>query len=161
MRGFLYPSVVSGRKSLGLVSERHESSPIGRIEVWKDSTGNLRKETEDLRAFYREEPKQHLTHRGLRKIYLSRSRNLRLVLCRFSHDPGSGLAEVLAGLALFGRLRWAGVCSHFQLIGLALCFVGFCTFRPHNPVFEGGIFKRSAQYPDLVWASQFGQERPD
>jgi len=28
-------------------------------------------------------------------------------------------------------LLWAGVCSLFQLIGLALCFIGFCTLFCH------------------------------
>jgi hypothetical protein len=42
------------------------------------------------------------------------------------------LAEVLAGFALFGRLRWAGVCSLLQVIGLAQGFIGFCTLCCHT-----------------------------
>jgi hypothetical protein len=56
---------------------------------------------------------------------------LSLVFRSFSHDPGRGLPEVLAGLALFGRLLRTGVCSLFQLIGLALCFIGFCALFCH------------------------------
>jgi len=38
----------------------------------------------------------------------------------FSHDPHSGLAEVLAGSPLFRRLLGAGICSLFELVGLPL-----------------------------------------
>src|SRR5271157_426945 len=48
-----------------------------------------------------------------------------------SHDPGSGWAEVLPGFGLLGRLLWVGVCSLFQLTGLALFFIGFCTLVCH------------------------------
>jgi len=35
------------------------------------------------------------------------------------------------GFALFGRLLRTGVCSRFQLMGLALCFIDLCTLFCH------------------------------
>jgi hypothetical protein len=46
---------------------------------------------------------------------------------RFSHDPGSGLAEVLAVLGLLRSLLWPRFGSLFNLIGLSQRFVGFCS----------------------------------
>ena len=64
--------------------------------------------------------------------YLRDHRRWNLLLFgSFSHDPGSGLAEVLPGFGLLRRLLWVGVCSLFQLIGLALYFIGFCTLVRH------------------------------
>jgi hypothetical protein len=46
---------------------------------------------------------------------------------RFSHDPGSGWAEVLAGRALLRSLLWPRFGSLFNSIGLSQRFVGFCS----------------------------------
>jgi hypothetical protein len=46
---------------------------------------------------------------------------------RFCHDPSSGLAEVLAGLALLGSLLWPRFGLLFNSIGLSQRFVGFCS----------------------------------
>jgi hypothetical protein len=49
--------------------------------------------------------------------------------------PGPVITEFpgpeLFGLGLLRRLLWAGVCSLFQLIGLALCIIDFCTLFCH------------------------------
>ncbi len=54
-----------------------------------------------------------------------------LVLGGFSHDSGSGLAEVLAGRCLFRNLCWTAFHFAFQFISLPLCFIGFCTLLCH------------------------------
>ncbi len=55
-----------------------------------------------------------------------------MTLCSFFHNPHSGLAEVLAGNALFRRLVGAGICSLFELVGLPLRLVEFGAFLRHT-----------------------------
>ncbi len=50
-----------------------------------------------------------------------------MILGSFPHDPGSGLAEILAGHFLLRHLGWTPIQLVFQFIRLPLCFVRFCT----------------------------------
>ncbi len=52
--------------------------------------------------------------------------NKSLLVGSFSRDPGSGLAEVLALRCFLLRCWMASFL--FELVGLPLCFVGFCSF---------------------------------
>jgi hypothetical protein len=66
---------------------------------------------------------RHLCHQ-LKEVRRTR----RLGFFRRSyHDPGSGLAEVLAVLGLLRSLLWPRFGSLFNLIGLSQRFVGFCS----------------------------------
>ena len=46
----------------------------------------------------------------------------------FPDDPHGGLAEVLADRFLFPILCWTTGSLLFELIGLSLCFIEFCSF---------------------------------
>jgi len=56
----------------------------------------------------------------------------------FPHNPHGGLAELLVGLTLLGRLLGAGVCSLFQLVGLTLRSIEFASLLCHAYSFLTG-----------------------
>jgi hypothetical protein len=68
------------------------------------------------------------------------ARNRLMILGSLSDNPRSGLAEVLAERFLLPRSRVAGLL--FQLVGLPLRFIGFCTLLCHAHSLRPPGFRR-------------------
>ena len=79
------------------------------------------------RIFSSAEPGPQLTWTAMTWAKRKRKSGLNFVR-HFPDDPHGGLAEVLADRFLFPMLCWTTGSLLFELIGLSLCFIEFCSF---------------------------------
>jgi hypothetical protein len=104
-------------------------------------TDRSRKDVPQYAGIARQDGGDVRQKQGAANALFAVEQNRSLFLSSFSDDPSSGLAEILR-FGLLRRLLRTGLCSLFYLIGLALCFIGFCTLFRHTHSFPQAGFWR-------------------